>query len=91
MVNQEQLFKSLDGLGVKFFTGVPVSLLNDFCLYMVNNIPDYRHVMAANEGNAVAIAAGHYMATGDIPVVYMQLDSKRLKPSLRMAFRLSYI
>lgn len=72
MVNQEQLFKSLDGLGVKFFTGVPDSLLNDFCLYMVNNIPDDRHVMAANEGNAVAIAAGHYMATGDIPVVYMQ-------------------
>ena len=72
MVNQEQLFKSLDGLGVKFFTGVPDSLLNDFCLYMVNNIPDYRHVMAANEGNAVAIAAGHDLATGDIPGVDLQ-------------------
>lgn len=72
MVNQEQLFRALDGMGVKFFTGVPDSLLNDFCLYMVKNIPDGQHVMAANEGNAVAIAAGHYMATGDIPVVYMQ-------------------
>lgn len=59
-------------MGIKFFTGVPDSLLNDFCLYMVNNIPDGRHVMAANEGNAIAIAAGHYMATGEIPVVYMQ-------------------
>ena len=72
MVNQEILFNSLDRLGVKFFTGVPDSLLNDFCLYLTNNIPDSRHVMAANEGNAIGIAAGNYMATGNIPVVYMQ-------------------
>ena len=72
MVNQQTLFEALDRLGVKFFTGVPDSLLNDFCLYLTNNIPDSRHVMAANEGNAIGIAAGHYMATGDIPVVYMQ-------------------
>ena len=72
MVDLRQLFVALDDMGVKFFTGVPDSLLNNFCLYLVNNIPDGQHVMAANEGNAVAIAAGHYMATGDIPVVYMQ-------------------
>ena len=72
MVNQQELFQELDKLGVKFFTGVPDSLLNDFCLYMVNNIPDGHHVMAANEGNAIAIAAGNYLATGNIPVVYMQ-------------------
>ncbi|MBQ6072721.1 MAG: phosphonopyruvate decarboxylase [Bacteroidales bacterium] len=72
MVNQENLFEALDRLGVKFFTGVPDSLLNDFCLYMSSNIPDCRHVMAANEGNAVGIAAGHYLATGNIPLVYMQ-------------------
>lgn len=72
MVNQQVLFQELDKLGVKFFTGVPDSLLNDFCLYLVNNIPDGQHVMAANEGNAIAIAAGNYMATGNIPVVYMQ-------------------
>ena len=72
MVDFMQLFGALDDKGVKFYTGVPDSLLNNFCLYLVNNIPDGQHVMAANEGNAVAIAAGHYMATGDIPVVYMQ-------------------
>lgn len=72
MVNQKHLFDSIQKLGVDFFTGVPDSLLNDFCLYLVNNIPDGRHVMAANEGNAVATAAGHYLATGRIPVVYMQ-------------------
>ena len=72
MVNQQELFEALDYLGVKFFTGVPDSLLNDFCLYMTHNISDSHHVMAANEGNAVGIAAGNYMATGNIPLVYMQ-------------------
>ena len=72
MVNLQSLFEALDRTGVKFFTGVPDSLLNDFCLYMMNNIPDSRHVMAANEGNAISIAAGNYMATGNIPLVYMQ-------------------
>lgn len=72
MVDQKKLFDALQEMSVDFFTGVPDSLLNDFCLYMVKNIPDGQHVMAANEGNAIAIAAGHYMATGNIPVVYMQ-------------------
>jgi phosphonopyruvate decarboxylase len=72
MVNQKQLFKSLEEQGIDFFTGVPDSLLNDFCLYLCNHYGNERHVMAANEGNAIAIAAGHYMATGNIPVVYMQ-------------------
>lgn len=72
MVDLKQLFEALDKKNVKFFTGVPDSLLNNFCLYLVKNIPDGQHVMAANEGNAIAIAAGNYMATGNIPVVYMQ-------------------
>ncbi len=72
MVNQKELFDALKDMGVDFFTGVPDSLLNNFCLYLVQHIPDGQHVMAANEGNAIGIAAGHYMATGKIPVVYMQ-------------------
>lgn len=72
MVELKQLFEALDKLGVDFFTGVPDSLLNDFCLYMTKNMPTEQHVMAANEGNAIAIAAGHYMATGKLPLVYMQ-------------------
>lgn len=72
MVNQKELFEALDGMGVDFFTGVPDSFLNDFCLYMTNNMTVEQHVMAANEGNAIAIAAGHYIATGKLPLVYMQ-------------------
>ena len=72
MVNQEQLFKSLQEQGIDFFTGVPDSLLNDFCLYLCSHYGNDRHIMAANEGNAIAIATGYYLATGKIPVVYMQ-------------------
>ncbi len=72
MVNQKELFEALEAMGVDFFTGVPDSLLNDFCLYMSNNMTAEQHIMAANEGNAIAIAAGHYMATGKLPLVYMQ-------------------
>lgn len=72
MVNQQYLFESLKKMGIDFFTGVPDSLLNNFCLYLTQNCEEGKHVMAANEGNAIAIAAGHYMATGKIPVVYMQ-------------------
>jgi len=72
MVNQEELFHALGEMGVRFYTGVPDSLLNNFCLYLTKNIPDGQHVMAANEGNAIAIAAGHYIATGKLPLVYMQ-------------------
>jgi len=72
MVNLHQLFDSLQEIGIKFYTGVPDSLLNDFCLYLTNNADQGQHIMAANEGNAIAIAAGNYMATGCIPLVYMQ-------------------
>ena len=72
MVDQKILFNNLHEIGLDFFTGVPDSLLNDFCLHLVNNLPDNQHIMAANEGNAIGIAAGYHMATGKIPVVYMQ-------------------
>lgn len=72
MIEQKELFTALDNMGLDFFTGVPDSLLNDFCLYLVNNLPNDHHVMAANEGNAIGVAAGYHMATGKVPVVYMQ-------------------
>ena len=43
MVNQKELFEALNAMGVDFFTGVPDSLLNDFCLYMTNNMTAEQH------------------------------------------------
>ena len=57
----------------EFFTGVPDSLLKPLCDWLISEygVSD-RHIIAANEGNAVALAAGYHLATDKIPVVYMQ-------------------
>lgn len=65
---QELLIKSK----IEFITGVPDTLLNDFCLHIEGNWPSDKHVIAANEGNSIALATGYYLATGKIPIVYMQ-------------------
>ena len=57
----------------EYFTGVPDSLLSPLCNYLFDKygIGD-RHIIAANEGNAVGLAAGYHLATGKTPVVYLQ-------------------
>lgn len=72
MIDQEYFIKMLNEAGVEFFTGVPDSLLNGFCSYLQNNVPADKHIIAANEGNAVAIAAGYFFSTNTMPLVYMQ-------------------
>ncbi|MCM1226962.1 MAG: phosphonopyruvate decarboxylase [Clostridium sp.] len=71
MLDQKQVFEILAQHGVSYFTGVPDSYLNGFCNYALTNFPE-RNTIAANEGNAVGIAAGHYFASKEIPLVYMQ-------------------
>jgi phosphonopyruvate decarboxylase len=56
--------------GVKFYCGVPDSLLAPFCSVVAESAPS--HVIAANEGAAIATAAGHHLATGEVPLVYLQ-------------------
>lgn len=59
--------------GFEFFAGVPDSLLSPVCSYLISKYGiGKQHIIAANEGNAVALAAGYHLATGKIPVVYMQ-------------------
>ncbi len=62
----------LKNSGIEFITGVPDTLLNDFCLHIENFWTKGKHLIAANEGNAIGLAAGYHMATGTIPLVYMQ-------------------
>ena len=71
MLNQTKVFETLAKHGVTYFAGVPDSFLNGFCNYALVNCGD-RNVITANEGNAVALAAGHYLATREISLVYMQ-------------------
>lgn len=66
--------KLVEIIGSDFYTGVPDSQLKALCDYLMNmyGIDQRHHLIAANEGNCTALAAGYHLATGNIPVVYMQ-------------------
>lgn len=63
-------FEHIQALGVNAFFGVPDSLLAPFCQVVTEKAE--RHLITANEGSAVATAAGHHFATGEVPLVYLQ-------------------
>lgn len=64
----------IETIGSDFYSGVPDSQLRSLCDYLIDRYgtDPKHHIIAANEGNAVALAAGYHLATGKIPVVYMQ-------------------
>lgn len=66
--------KLVEIIGSDFYTGVPDSQLKALCNYLMDTygIDPHHHVIAANEGNCTALAAGYHLATGKVPVVYMQ-------------------
>lgn len=72
MVDPEKFYDALRVEGVDLFTGVPDSLLKDFCAYVTDHSDSNHNIVAANEGTAIGIAAGHYLATSRIPLVYLQ-------------------
>lgn len=72
MLNPSELFELFHKRGISFFTGVPDSLLKDFCAYVSDNTSKNEHVITANEGNAIGLAAGHYLGSGSPALVYMQ-------------------
>ena len=72
MVSPQLFFDTMVASGTSFFTGVPDSLLKHLCACITDNTNQESHIIAANEGNAIALAAGHHLATGTYPVVYMQ-------------------
>jgi phosphonopyruvate decarboxylase len=72
MLECAAFFEALIADDVTFFAGVPDSLLKDLCGYLHEHAPAEAHVIAANEGSAVALAAGHHLATGRLGAVYIQ-------------------
>ena len=72
MVDVKKVYDTFIAKGVDFFTGVPDSLLQSICAYITDYTPKEKNIIAANEGAAVGIAAGYYLASNKIPLVYMQ-------------------
>lgn len=61
----------LHELGIDFVSGVPDSILSTFCNLLDSNF-NGQHILAANEGNAIALGVGHYLSTRTPPLIYMQ-------------------
>lgn len=72
MVRPEFFVNTLKEHQIDFYVGVPDSLLKNICAYITDNLPTEQNIIAANEGGAMGIAAGYHLATGKIPIVYMQ-------------------
>lgn len=72
MINPAAFTAELTKHGIDFFTGVPDSLLQSLCTYIDDSLPKGQHTITANEGSALAMAAGYYLGTGKAACVYMQ-------------------
>lgn len=72
MIRPAFFVDTLRHFGIDFFAGVPDSLLKNICAYISDHLDSRHNIIAANEGGAVGVAAGYHLATGKIPVVYMQ-------------------
>ena len=68
---------------IRFFTGVPDSLLKDICFYIEDNTDRQNHIIAANEGNAVGIALGYSSVNGkSSPGVFSKFRFRKLYKSI---------
>ena len=72
MLKPREYLGTLTQAGVTFFAGVPDSLLKEICACITDILGPHNHVIAANEGSAVALAIGQYLGTGSLPLVYLQ-------------------
>lgn len=72
MIQPSSFYQCLHDNGVDFFAGVPDSLLKHFCTFIRQNVPASNNIITENEGGAIALASGYYLATGHLPLVYMQ-------------------
>ena len=72
MIEPIEFIASLEKLDIRFVTGVPDSLLKDVCACITSHFPPARHIIATNEGSAVGLAIGHYLATARPALVYLQ-------------------
>ncbi len=87
MIDTKQFYDYLLTKEIDLFTGVPDSLLKNLCACITDNQTNTTHIIAANEGNAVSIAAGYHIASGKFGAVYMQNSGQgnAINPLLSLA------
>ena len=87
MVDTVKFYDYLVNNGLDFFTGVPDSLLKELCSCIKDKSDAKHNIIAANEGNAVGLAAGYHLSTNKLGVVYMQNsgEGNAVNPLLSLA------
>ena len=68
MIKPDIFLNALKKVKIKFVTGVPDSLLKDICASIDEKFPKNKHIIATNEGSAVGLAIGHYLASKILPL-----------------------
>ncbi len=92
MINPKYFYNLLKENGIDFFSGVPDSLLKNICAYITDNTIKEKNIIAANEGGAIALGTGYHLATGKIPLIYMQNSGlgNAINPLLSLADKKVY-
>jgi phosphonopyruvate decarboxylase len=92
MIDPQKFYDRLIHNDVHFFTGVPDSTLKNLCAYITVKAGKERHIIAANEGTALGIAAGYHLASGKLPLIYMQNSGigNAVNPLLSLADEMVY-
>ena len=72
LIKPEDFLAALTASGIEFYAGVPDSLLKEFLTLLQVSVPADKHHITVNEGAAIGLASGYFLATNKIPLVYMQ-------------------
>ena len=72
MIDPKTYLANLQKNDINFFSGVPDSLLKQFCACIQNECKPENHIIAANEGGAIGLAIGYHLGSGKVPMVYLQ-------------------
>ena len=91
MIKVKSLINLLKKNNSNFFTGVPDSVLKELSSFLSNKNKK-KHIIATSEGSAVSLGIGHYLATKEIPSIYMQNSglSNALNPLISIAHEKVY-
>jgi len=92
MISPQLFLQCLNKQSIKFYAGVPDSLLQHFCNYITEHVSSDNHIVCANEGGAIGLATGYHLATKEIGLVYMQNSGlgNAINPLLSIADKEAY-
>ncbi len=92
MIDPKNYLDNLQKNEINFFTGVPDSLLKQFCRCIQSECKSEEHIIAANEGGAIGLAIGYYLGSGKVPMIYLQNSGlgNTINPILSLASKEVY-